>query len=290
MNDSQPTQQQPTQQQPTPKITYTSGRRDGNASALGGADFVRIRGRLDGLVVQVDPAADWAEVLIRMDAYLRRSADFFQGGQVALSVGVRELTVEQIGRASQVLTRYGIRLWAVETFNEWTAQSATAFGVSATLVNQSPSQETILAAIAEEEADEAVLVNYDDQLPLLHRGSLRSGQDLRHLGPILLIGDVNPGASVISGSDVYIWGRLRGVAHAGAMGNDWSVICALDLEPTQLRIGHQIAVSPNKQGVVRRWFSRTTERKPEIARVIDGQIVVEPWDERGARMALTTNK
>ena len=276
--------------QAAPKITYTSGRRDGRAGGLGAADFVRIRGRLDGLVVQIDPAADWAEVLIRMDAYLRRSADFFQGGQVALSVGPRQLTVEQIGRASQVLTRYGIRLWAVESQNEWTAQAATAYGVSATLVDQAPSQEAVLAAIAEEEADETTFINYDDQLPLLHRGSLRSGQDLRHLGPILLIGDVNPGASVISGSDVYIWGRLRGVAHAGAMGNDWSVICALDLEPTQLRIGQQIAVSPNKQGVVRRWFSRSSERKPEIARVIDGQIVVEPWDERGARIALTTNR
>ncbi|MBP7961148.1 MAG: hypothetical protein KBG20_01980 [Caldilineaceae bacterium] len=285
MSDSQPTQPQS-----TPKITYTSGRQNSGANTLSGADYVRIRGRLDGLVVQIDPAADWAEVLIRMDAYLRRSADFFQGGQVALSVGPRELTVEQIGRASQILTRYGIRLWAVETHNEWTAQAATAFGVSATLVDQAPDQAAVMAAIAEEEAAETVLVNYDDQLPLLHRGSLRSGQDLRHLGPILLIGDVNPGASVISGADVYIWGRLRGVAHAGAMGNDWSVICALDLEPTQLRIGRQIAVSPNKLGVVRRWFGRSNERKPEIARVIDGQIVVEPWDERGARMALTTNR
>jgi len=272
-------------------VTYSSSRRNSGASSLGGADFVRIRGRLDGLVIQIDPAADWAEVLIRMDAYLRRSADFFQGGQVALSVGSRELSVEQLGRASQILTRYGIRLWAVETHNDWTAQAATSYGVSATLVDQMPSEEVVLAAIAEEEAaDDSAYVNYDDQLPLLHRGSLRSGQDLRHLGPILLIGDVNPGASVISGSDVYIWGRLRGVAHAGAMGNDWSIICALDLEPTQLRIGRQIAVSPNKQGVVRRWFSRSTERKPEIARVIDGQIVVEPWDERGARMALTTNR
>ena len=285
MSDSQPAQTQI-----TPKISYTSGHQNSGVSTLNGADYVRIRGRLDGLVVQIDPAADWAEVLIRMDAYLRRSVDFFQGGQVALSVGSRQLTVDQIGRASQVLTRYGIRLWAVETHNESTAQAATAFGVSATLVDQAPNQSAVMAAIAEEEAIEAVLVNYDDHLPLLHRGSLRSGQDLRHLGPILLIGDVNPGASVISGSDVYIWGRLRGVAHAGAMGNDWSVICALDLEPTQLRIGRQIAVSPNKQGVVRRWFSRTTDRKPEIARVIDGQIVVEPWDERGARMALTVNR
>lgn len=290
---SQPVQPQPPQPQPPQPVVYSSNRSgEGSAPRSRGTEYVRIRGRLDGLVVQVDPEVDWAEVLIQSDAYLRRSADFFQGGQVALSVGPRELSVEQIGRANQVLSRYGIRLWAVETSNDWTAQAATSFGVSATLVDMSRVQdeEAVVAATAEALDDVPEMVNYDHYAPLLHRGSLRSGQDLRHLGPILLIGDVNPGASVISGSDIYIWGRLRGVAHAGATGNDWSVICALDLEPTQVRIGHQIAVSPSKQGVMRRWFSRSTENRPEVARVIDGQIVVEPWDDRSARLALTKSR
>ena len=54
--------------------------------------------------------------------------------------------------------------------------------------------------------------------PYVYRGTLRSGQSVRHAGTVIILGDVNPGAQVVSGGDVLIWGRLRGTVHAGAMG------------------------------------------------------------------------
>jgi septum site-determining protein MinC len=68
---------------------------------------------------------------------------------------------------------------------------------------------------------------------------------------------------------VYVWGKLRGVVHAGAAGDDHATVGALILAPTQLRIGQYIARAPDEHRVLR-WPA-------EIARVRDGQIVVEPW-------------
>ena len=64
-----------------------------------------------------------------------------------------------------------------------------------------------------------------------------------------------------------VWGRIRGVVHAGAKGNQSAVVCALDLSPTQLRIAEQIAVAPERRG----------KSMPEIVRIKDGQLQAETW-------------
>ncbi len=58
-------------------------------------------------------------------------------------------------------------------------------------------------------------------------------------GSLLVLGDVNPGARVSAGGDVRVWGRLRGVAHAGSGGDQRARIVALQLRPLQLRIAMQ---------------------------------------------------
>lgn len=128
---------------------------------------------------------------------------------------------------------------------------------------------------AGEEAPRLVLA-----APYLYRGSLRSGQIFRHAGPIIILGDVNPGAEVISGGDVFVWGRLRGMVHAGAMGDETALVAALDFEPVQVRIAGYIAMSPKGTSEEPgRWFwKRSAVGKPEVARLVGGQIVVDTWD------------
>jgi septum site-determining protein MinC len=114
----------------------------------------------------------------------------------------------------------------------------------------------------------------------VHRGSLRSGQILRKTESIVIIGDVNPGAQVISGGDIMIWGRLRGVAYAGADGNRKAVVTALDFAPTQLRIANLTSIAPEQRRSRGFWlWKKEPVDRAEIARVVDGRIVVEPWDD-----------
>ena len=46
-------------------------------------------------------------------------------------------------------------------------------------------------------------------------GVVRSGQILRSSGDITIIGNVNPNGRVEAGGNVYVLGRLKGIAHAG---------------------------------------------------------------------------
>ncbi|WP_280769771.1 septum site-determining protein MinC [Salipaludibacillus daqingensis] len=76
---------------------------------------------------------------------------------------------------------------------------------------------------------------------------IRSGQVLEVKGDIILIGDVNPGATVKATGNIYILGRLRGVAHAGFTGNEEAVICASSMTPSQLRIASIIRRPPENK-------------------------------------------
>ncbi|MEM6282464.1 MAG: septum site-determining protein MinC, partial [Chloroflexota bacterium] len=107
-----------------------------------------------------------------------------------------------------------------------------------------------------------------DQFGVVVRRTLRSGQRVQTDGHAVIIGDVNPGAQVIAGGDVIVWGRLRGTVHAGAQGDENTVVCALDMSPTQLRIAEKIVTSPD---------APRRQPQPETALIRDGQIIVESW-------------
>jgi septum site-determining protein MinC len=88
--------------------------------------------------------------------------------------------------------------------------------------------------------------------------TVRSGVEIRHPGTIVILGDLNPGGEVVAAGDIFVWGRLRGVAHAGANGNRNCRIMALQMEPTQLRIADAVARAPG---------TPPTQFYPEVAYV-----------------------
>ncbi len=69
---------------------------------------------------------------------------------------------------------------------------------------------------------------------------VRSGQVLHVEGDLLLIGDVNPGGTIVAGGNLFILGALKGIAHAGYRGNKTAVIAASIMQPSQLRIADVI--------------------------------------------------
>lgn len=115
---------------------------------------------------------------------------------------------------------------------------------------------------------------YEDQArrdpTLLVRRTLRSGQRVRYFGNVVVLGDVNPGAEITAGGDIIVMGWLRGLAHAGAGGNDRAMVSAFRLNPTQLRIGQYIGRAPD-QG------DAALPDIPEFAEVRDGHLVIDRW-------------
>ena len=106
--------------------------------------------------------------------------------------------------------------------------------------------------------------NKDD---ILHEGTVRSGERISSNGNLCIIGDVNPGAIVSAKKNIYVWGKLLGVAFAGKSGNKNASISSLYLNPLQLRIADVIAIGPKE---------KPKNFYPEIA-VIDKQtIIIKP--------------
>ncbi len=105
---------------------------------------------------------------------------------------------------------------------------------------------------------------------LLIRRTLRSGQHVRYHGNVVVLGDVNPGAEITAGGDIVVMGWMRGLAHAGAEGNEQAMVSAFRLSPTQLRIAHYIARAPDAADAV--W-----PEVPEFAEVREGQLVIDRW-------------
>ena len=105
---------------------------------------------------------------------------------------------------------------------------------------------------------------------LYHTGTLRGGQALHHVGNLVVVGDVNPGAEVVATGDILVFGRLSGVAHAGAQGGDSARIYAIRLDAVQLRIASRIAAET--EPVAR-------PSRPEVALVREGHIVIVPFED-----------
>lgn len=97
------------------------------------------------------------------------------------------------------------------------------------------------AVITKEEAD---MRKAENEVSTVAR-MIRSGQVLEVPGDLLLVGDVNPGGTVMAGGNIFIMGALKGIAHAGCMGNDESIIAASVMTPSQLRIADCINRSPD---------------------------------------------
>ena len=105
---------------------------------------------------------------------------------------------------------------------------------------------------------------------ILVQKSLRSGQTVEFPGNVVILGDVNPGAEIIAGGHIVVMGALRGVVHAGALGDETATITAFQLEPTQLRIATHITRSPDGTDA-------PDIIHPEIAMIRNGVAVIEKY-------------
>jgi len=122
--------------------------------------------------------------------------------------------------------------------------------------------------IKEQEAkNKLLLLNENKKDNILHEGTVRSGDRISSNGNLCIIGDVNPGAIVSAKKNIYVWGKLLGIAFAGKSGNKSASISSLHLKPLQLRIADIIAIGPK---------DNPKNYYPETA-VIDNQtIVIKP--------------
>jgi septum site-determining protein MinC len=218
------------------------------------SNLVQIKGLRDGLLVTLGEAA-WDVLHTSLLGQIDEKQEFFKGARLALDVGNQELRVSEMTDLRNELSERGIMLWAILSGSSITENTAQILGLATRLSKIRPDNpEPIHVTPAEDSA-------------LWIKRTVRSGIRLEYEGNVVVFGDVNPGAEVVAGGSVIVWGRLRGVVHAGAKGDAEAVVCALDLSPTQLRIAAEVATTPE----------RRSQPYPEMARLKNGQLIAEPW-------------
>ncbi|HEY9077013.1 MAG TPA: septum site-determining protein MinC [Anaerolineaceae bacterium] len=216
---------------------------------------MQIKGLKDGLLVTLGEGA-WQDRLEELLLHVQQQENFFKGARLALDVGNRILYRPELEQLRAKLAEKGVVLWAILSNSPATEQSA---------------QEISLATRITPPRSDRVIRPVDPNLPgeaaILVQKTLRSGFKVSYHGHVIVLGDVNPGAEITASGSIIVWGKLRGVVHAGAEGDENAMVCALDLAPMQLRIAGYIAVTPQRKG----------KPEPEIARIEHNQVVAESW-------------
>ncbi len=220
---------------------------------------VEIKGIREGLLVTLGEG-EWPEREAALLQHLDEQGDFLRGARLALAVGNQPLRASQLGRLRDAISERGLTLWAVLSDSPKTQETAQNLGLATRISRPRPERRVHPLQTRLQGGEETILI----------QRTLRSGYRLENTGHVVVIGDVNPGAEIVAGGSVIVWGRLRGMVHAGAQGDANAVVCALDLSPTQLRIADKIAIAPRRRG----------KAIPEIARIIQGEVVAKPWNAR----------
>ncbi len=217
--------------------------------------LIQIKGLRHGLLVTLG-AAPWEELSAALMEQIEAQQSFFRGARLALDVGGQVFHVNELSSLRDMLSERGVTLWAVVSESPTTESTAQLLGLATRISKPRPQEVTRVAA---EEGPE--------QSALWIGRTLRSGTRIEFPGNVTVMGDVNPGAEIAADGSILVWGRVRGVVHAGANGDEDAVVCALDLSAAQVRIAEAMELLEERKGAAR----------PEKILLKDGRLQIEPW-------------
>jgi len=219
--------------------------------------LVHIKGLRDGLLATLSDAL-WEDQRLALFAQIDARPSFFQGARLAMDVGTQILKVNDLVDLRDQLSERNISLWAVVSESPTTEKTAQLLGLATRISRPRP-----------EEQRRFSVTDLGEETALFLNRTIRSGNRIEFSGHVVVFGDVNPGAEIVAEGNVIVWGRVRGMIHAGAKGNRDAVICALDLSATQLRIADEVSaiLKPQK------------DPRPEVASINgEGRLQAEVWN------------
>lgn len=217
--------------------------------------IVQIKGIRDGLLATFSDAP-WEDQRIALLSQIDDRPSFFQGARLALDVGVQALKVNDLVDLRDLLSERNVALWAVISESPLTEQTSQLLGLATRISKPRP------------EEQRQFIDTITDDTALFIPKTIRSGTRIEFPGHIVIVGDVNPGAEIVAEGNVVVWGRVRGMIHAGSKGDRSAFICALDLSANQLRIADEVSATLKPQ----------KDPRPEVASINgEGRLQAELW-------------
>jgi septum site-determining protein MinC len=235
--------------------------------------YVSIKGTRSGLRLTLEPETPFSELLNALADRLAESPSFFRGASLAVDTSHRALRTSERMQLEDLLALYQMSVTSTDSGPLGSSADhrhdprndiviGSGMSIHKTLpLSEPPQRITQEMGIAPRDLRES-----EDTLFI--RRTVRSGQAIHHPSNVVVLGDVNPGAEIVAGGDIIVWGVLRGLVHAGYPENENALVCSLQLVPVQLRIAHLLSRPPE---------GFEAQPQPEVAAIRQGQIVVETW-------------
>lgn len=221
---------------------------------------IAIKGTRNGLLLTMEPGTPFSDLIGALASRLAEAPAFFRGASLSVDTTRRKLLVSERLQLEDLLAHYYMSVASIEqgkTKHKERPRTIPLLSEETPPVEILVTKETLEAHDPRESSDTL----------FLHR-TVRSGQAIHHSSNVVVLGDVNPGAEIVAGGDIIVWGVLRGMVHAGYPDNANALVCSLLLSPVQLRIAHLLSRPPE---------GFEAQPRPEIASIKNGQIVVETW-------------
>ncbi len=181
---------------------------------------VMIKGYKNGIILLLDDKLPFSDLIERIRMKFKDSAKFLGSAKMALTFDGRELTQAEQKEVLSVISET-TELEIICVFDNNEANDA--------LLKRSIDQ---------------VISSLSNQTGQFFQGVLRSGQQLESENSIVIIGNVEKGARIISGGNIVVIGALEGTAIAGTNANKESFIFAAHMFPEHLQIGKYVYAAP----------------------------------------------
>lgn len=224
---------------------------------------VVIKSKSYGIQLVLNPEYGFQELVQAVILKFKDSGAFFKDAQLGISFEGYELTPSQ---------QYEL-IAAIE--------SNTGVNIVCIIGNDGMFDKIKEACLLKE--TEAMIRDKSILNAVCHFGSLSPGESLESETGIVVIGDVPKGAKVVARGNIIIFGTLDGLAQAGAYGDIAAYIAAMSIGCGQIQIGSVLFIPQEKDGkgkgkggFLRRKKSGE-ELSPQIARVRDGHVIMEPY-------------
>ncbi len=215
---------------------------------------LKVKGINDGLLMTL-PNASWDECREAVRETIGENAAFYTGANLFLDAGDLDIRVVEITSMRSELEKLGVALKGIFSRSEKTMQNCRSLGLAteAAVSKKKFRREEI------EEPQHALEIG---EPAYLIGKTVRSGVSVAREEPIVILGDVNPGAEIGSAKSVIVLGTIRGRVSAGSELDAGAYVCAMDFENAQvvvngvLRLIEKVEKKKNHSGlfVVRNKF------------------------------------
>lgn len=199
---------------------------------------VTIKANSHGIVIVTDCSLSYDNMVSAVKSKFKQCKNIFSDRcNMPVTIKGPSLTEDEYRKLLEQLNRIdGIKTHFTESKKETTVLTETKNPVT---TSSSDKPKTAARAICPP-ADSEVSGNY------IFKGTLKSGEELSIKNSVIIMGDVEKDASVISGGNIIVLGNLMGRAIAGKTKGSNRFILALFMKPEYIQIGN-ISQSFSKQ-------------------------------------------